>query len=58
MHGLGHVLKLLNFDFGPMGGLALLVVALGAAWLGYRHSRPNYTRPSHRELSIRHHPEI
>jgi hypothetical protein len=57
MHGLGHVLKLLSFDIGPLGDLALLVVALGAAWLGYRYSRPNYTRPSHRALSIRRPPE-
>lgn len=57
MHGLGHVLKLLKFDIGLLGDLALMVAALGAAWLGYRYSRPDYTKPSHRELSIRRPPE-
>lgn len=53
MSGLGHVLKLLNFDIGLLGDIALLVLAVGVAWLGYNYSRPNYTKPSHRELSIR-----
>lgn len=57
MHGLGHVLKLFYVDWGPIGDIVLLGLAAGAMWLGYRHSRPMYTRPSHRPVSIRRPPE-
>lgn len=52
MHGLGHVLKLFYRDFGPLGDLVLVVLALGSMWLGYRYSRPSNTL-----LSIRRPPE-
>jgi hypothetical protein len=57
MSGLGHVLKMFYADLGPFGDVALMLIALVAMWLGYRHSRPNYTRPSNRDLSIRRPPD-
>jgi hypothetical protein len=52
VHGLGHVLKLFYSDFGPLGDLLLVVLAVGSMWLGFR-----YSRPSNILLSIRRPPE-
>ena len=51
VHGLGHVLKLFNTDWGPLGDVVLTVLALGAMWLGFRYSNRSTTLPS-----IRHRP--
>jgi hypothetical protein len=57
MSGLGHVLKLFYNDLGPLVDAALVLLALSVAWLGYRHSRPDYTRSSKNPLSLRQPPE-
>lgn len=49
MHGLGHVLKLFYADFGPLGDVVLLALAVGAVWLGFRYSARTSTLPSIRE---------
>jgi hypothetical protein len=50
--GLGHALKVFNHDLGALGDVLLLMLALGAMWLGYRYSRPAKTH-----LSIRQPPD-
>jgi hypothetical protein len=40
--------KLFHHDLGPLGPLLLVMLALGAMWLGYR-----FSRPSNNQLSIR-----
>lgn len=57
MSGLGHVLKVFYLDVGPLGEIAVWILAALLIWLGYRHSRPDYTRPEHSDLSIRRPPE-
>lgn len=52
MHGLGHALKVFDHDLGPLGDILLLMLALGAMWLGYRYSTPSKTH-----LSIRQPPD-
>jgi len=44
--------KLFEYDIGPFGPVLLVMLALGAMWLGYR-----YSRPSNNQQSIRRPPE-
>lgn len=46
MHGLGHVLKLFNTDWGPLGDVILTVLAVGSMWLGFRYSNASSSLPS------------
>jgi hypothetical protein len=52
MSSIGHMFKLFHHDLGPLGPLLLVMLALGAMWLGYR-----FSRPSNNQLSIRRPPD-
>lgn len=49
MSAFGHIFKLFNHGMGPLGDMALVVLAIVSMWLGYRYSRHSSILPSIRQ---------